>query len=269
MIPDTLVVPLDGSELAARAVGVADALAERIQARILLVAVTDEEHRAQTSSYLDATAGLGTNVPTDVEVVVGGDPVNVISEIVSGAAARIVCMTTHGRGRLRWAVAGSVAEALIRGATRPMLLVGPHGGATWSEPVGQVVACVDGSAVSPGAVGAGCEWAGALGSELTLAFVSHPLDTESATHADEILGGVEATARDAGIPFHTRYVRSSYPVGALLDVAAEPPAALLVMGSHGRTGLARVALGSVTMGVVNLSACPVLVTPSPQETLAP
>jgi nucleotide-binding universal stress UspA family protein len=265
MIPDTLVVPLDGSDLAARAVGVADALAERIKAGVVLLTVTDDEHRAELASYLDVTAGFATHVGVETEVVVADDPAEAISDALVTSAGRLACMTTHGRGRVRWAVAGSVAEAVIRDSRRPLLLVGPHGRSPWSEPLGHVVACVDGSAASPGVVAAACEWAGALGTELTLAAVGHPLDPDAKSHSDDLFGEHEDVVRDAGVPFHTRYVRSSYPVGALLDVAGEPPAALMVMGTHGRTGLARVALGSVTMGVVNLSTCPVLVTPAPHE----
>jgi nucleotide-binding universal stress UspA family protein len=38
---------------------------------------------------------------------------------------------------------------------------------------------------------------------------------------------------------------------------------LIAMATHGRTGLGRVALGSVAMQVVHRSPCPVLVVPSP------
>jgi nucleotide-binding universal stress UspA family protein len=49
----------------------------------------------------------------------------------------------------------------------------------------------------------------------------------------------------------------------LIDVAAG--ADLVVVGSHGRTGLSRLVLGSVANGVVQHASCPVVVIRSPHE----
>jgi nucleotide-binding universal stress UspA family protein len=58
-------------------------------------------------------------------------------------------------------------------------------------------------------------------------------------------------------------VRSSYPAGALADLAESLAVGLVAMNSHARTGVARIALGSVTMGVVGMARCPVLVVKTP------
>jgi nucleotide-binding universal stress UspA family protein len=173
----------------------------------------------------------------------------------------MICMTTHGRGRFRWAVAGSVAEEVIREARQPVLLVGPHAVGAWSDPPGQIVVGVDSSPAAAGAVAPAIAWAEALGCELTLGYVAHPLDAGDALLADDFLTPLEKDVRSAGIPLHVRVERGSYVAGVLLDVADEPPATMLVMASRGRAGFARVALGSVTMAVVNGARCPVLVTP--------
>jgi nucleotide-binding universal stress UspA family protein len=170
-------------------------------------------------------------------------------------------MTTHGRGRFRWALAGSVAEAVIRQSVRPLLLVGPHTVPTWTDPPGQVVLCVDGSPAGLATAATACDWAEALGCEMTVAYVSHPLDVDVALSQDEVFTPIEKVVHERGIPLHVRLERSSFVAGALLDVAQEPPATLMVMSARGRTGVARVALGSVTMGVLNNSSCPVLVMP--------
>lgn len=49
------------------------------------------------------------------------------------------------------------------------------------------------------------------------------------------------------------------PGGAIADYAAEQDAELIVISSHGRTGLTRFMLGSVAERVVRLAHCPVLV----------
>lgn len=55
-------------------------------------------------------------------------------------------------------------------------------------------------------------------------------------------------------------VASGDPVEAIVQVARDHEIDLIVMSTHGRTGLAHVAMGSVAEKVVRLSPCPVLVT---------
>jgi nucleotide-binding universal stress UspA family protein len=262
MIPKTLVVPLDGSAFAQRALPVAVPLAGRLGAGLLLMSTPVDEDPEAARRYLDAVAAFAADVPVDVCVVADVAPADAISQVANDGPDRMVCMTTHGRGRFRWAALGSVAEAVVRDATRPVLLVGPHG--QLPSPDGftdHVVLCVDGSPSATNALGPACEWAHALRGDLTLTYVAHPLDVQDAVHPEELIGPLEERVRAESIPLHTRIARGSYVVGALLDVAAEPPATLVVMAAHARTGLARVALGSVTMGVVNSAPCPVLVVP--------
>ena len=89
--------------------------------------------------------------------------------------------------------------------------------------------------------------------------VVHPLDVESAEHPVDLLAPV---AGHFGLddPTLVTMIRSNYPAGAIADFASDLPAALVAMKCHARTGLARFALGSVTMGTLQLASCPVLVT---------
>jgi nucleotide-binding universal stress UspA family protein len=262
MIPKTIVVPLDGSVFAQRALSVAAPLAGRLGADLLLMGAPVDESPDTVRSYLETVAAFAADVPIDVCVVPDGTPKDAISRVADDGPDRMVCMTTHGRGRFRWAALGSVAEEVVRSSTRPLLLVGPHSILpSPAERSGQVVLCVDGSSAAQAAVGPACEWARALDCELTLTYVAYPLDVQDALHPDEFVAPLEEPLRAEGIPFHTRLVRGYYPAGALLDVVSDPPATLAVMAAHGRKGLARMALGSVTMGVVNSAPCPILVVP--------
>jgi nucleotide-binding universal stress UspA family protein len=154
-----IVVPLDGSEVAERALPEAEALARLTGAPLHVVRVTDiaglqrvagyglaiegaalvqimEDERAATRDYLERIGGE-----------IGGRGVAVTTEARHGAAAReivaaaeegdVVVMATHGRGGLaRWFL-GSVAEEVVRRSPVPVLLVrappaaaeGPGGGA--------------------------------------------------------------------------------------------------------------------------------------------
>jgi len=58
------------------------------------------------------------------------------------------------------------------------------------------------------------------------------------------------------------------PAGTILRVARELPADLIVMGTHGRTGLARLLMGSVAEQVVRKASCPVLTVTTPSAGLS-
>jgi nucleotide-binding universal stress UspA family protein len=70
----------------------------------------------------------------------------------------------------------------------------------------------------------------------------------------------EAIAKYAGsgVTIETRVLEGS-PSSALLDVAKNTGADLIVMGSHGRTGLKKLWLGSVAESVVQEATVPVLI----------
>lgn len=79
---------------------------------------------------------------------------------------------------------------------------------------------------------------------------------------DQLNGQMEKEAADAidrGVSVKTAVVRSMAPYDAILDYARENDVGQIIMGTHGRTGLSYVLLGSVTEKVVEYAPCPVLV----------
>jgi nucleotide-binding universal stress UspA family protein len=101
--------------------------------------------------------------------------------------------------------------------------------------------------------------------------VLHVLDTSALTldsHSRELVDAMESAGRgsvaavcdraiDAGV-HAVDVVRRGTPHREILDYAAENDVDLIVIGTHGRTGLSRRVLGSVTERVVRLSDAPVL-----------
>jgi len=75
---------------------------------------------------------------------------------------------------------------------------------------------------------------------------------------------LEALAKSAlgGLAPHNIAVVEGYPTEQILQRAKESMAGLIVMGSHGRTGMARLRLGSIAEDVVRASGCPVLIVKS-------
>lgn len=68
-------------------------------------------------------------------------------------------------------------------------------------------------------------------------------------------------AREAGVESVTGEVVEGVPTRSILDYADENGVDLIVMGTHGRTGIEHFVLGSVTEKVVRLSEVPVLTVP--------
>jgi len=75
----------------------------------------------------------------------------------------------------------------------------------------------------------------------------------------EMLEGVRQRAEEQGVKL-TPVVMEGEPHEAILAAAAKLPATLIIMGSHGKKGLTRLLMGSVTERVIGLSTCPVLIS---------
>jgi nucleotide-binding universal stress UspA family protein len=228
--PSAIVVPLDGSDFAARARQVAAPLADRFACPV-------------------------------VEVTAEHEPAVAICATAAEAAGRVVCMSTHGRGRARRAMLGSVAERVMATTADPVLLVGRHCADDWLDAGAGIVVGADGSPAGAAAAAAACSWAAALDLDVWLVHVVHPLDNDAAAHAHRVLEPLAEQVRGAGAQAHPVVARGSHAAGAFVDAAEEVPATLLVTGTEARTGVRRVALGSFTMGTVAHAACPVLAVP--------
>lgn len=70
---------------------------------------------------------------------------------------------------------------------------------------------------------------------------------------------------DAGLPGETTIVHG-VPFQSIIDTAQDKGVDLIIMGTHGRTGLTHALMGSVAEKVVRLAPCPVLVTRGTTET---
>lgn len=81
---------------------------------------------------------------------------------------------------------------------------------------------------------------------------------EQRRHADEVVGHAEAELQAAGLPTEKR-TPTGDPRDALLRLAKDERVDLMVVGSHGRTGFAKLLLGSVSSHAVTHASCNVLV----------
>jgi nucleotide-binding universal stress UspA family protein len=78
-------------------------------------------------------------------------------------------------------------------------------------------------------------------------------------HAASILKSMADEARSAGVPCDIVQTVHDHPYDAIVSIAKDRGCDLIVMASHGRSGLAAIVLGSVTSKVLTHTAIPVLV----------
>jgi nucleotide-binding universal stress UspA family protein len=80
-------------------------------------------------------------------------------------------------------------------------------------------------------------------------------------HAEQNARTVKDAALKEGVDVKA-FVMSGKPAEAIIQIAGEHQADLILVGSHGRTGVERLLMGSVAERVIVLANCPVLVVKS-------
>lgn len=263
----TIIVPLDGSEFAERALAPAAALAQRTGAQVTLMTSTMGGVSVEPKHYL-AEAAARVGMP-DAEVVIISDRfvVSGLKVVFAEAADPMVCMTTHGYSGLVRSMLGSNAEDAIRLLPVPLLLVGPNVEPSLALRFDSAVVCTDGTATSRAIVPEVSQWIRDLRLRVWVVEVLDPearraLEAAGEEPAVEV-AAVHALAKSLlsqdGAGINWDVLHRDDTADAIVDFARGVPASLIAMATHGRTGLARLALGSVAAAVVHRAPCPVLV----------
>ena len=214
-----------------------------------------------------------------------GAPAHTIPRLAAELNVDIVIMSTHGRGGVQRAWLGSVADAVVRRARVPVLLVRPSPEATRPrlEPVSahRVLVALDGSRVAEAALAAATELAYAEDATCTILRVvvppmfisSYPPET-GRLNAEQIESASE-TAEGYMRALETRVpgvdgaevVVHAQPAEMILKYAEAHEADLIALGSRGMGRIARLFIGSVADKVVRGAHVPVLVSPTPTRRL--
>ncbi len=91
------------------------------------------------------------------------------------------------------------------------------------------------------------------------AYLPEDVREQAKATAQALLGEIEAACKAAGVACSTDYVVSEFVADSILQAAIDQKCDLIAIASHGRTGLARVMLGSETQKVLAHAQIPVLV----------
>ncbi|MDQ2653006.1 MAG: universal stress protein [Chloroflexota bacterium] len=292
-----IVLPLDGSPVAERALPFAEALAKLMGAPLHLVRVTDPLHPGSPLANLLAVDSLALEVWLEGERVAAREYLEHLQEdlqidqlsvtverlegpTVDGLLATtqpgdLLVMATRGRGgAARWFL-GSTAEAVIRRATVPVFLVRADGAHPAQSTYHRIVVPLDGSSLAEEALPIAQELATRLGIPVHLITV---IDVSGTASFDIAVAGITAERLEDNLTqlltkAERNIARACEQLGdagveITTDVLhgapgqvipnATQPGDLIVMTTHGRSGPARWLLGSVAEAVVRRSTVPVL-----------
>ena len=193
-----------------------------------------------------------------------GAPFQTIIDIAEEGGYDLIVMGRHGISRLERALVGSVTARVIGHSRRDVLVVPGNTAIGWKT----IVLATDGSRYSTAAREKAINLAHSYGGAIKAVSVVDITD-EFYTQAPELLenlikeakGFVEnirQKAEDSDVKVET-LVREGETYRVITDLAKKEGADVIVMGSHGRTGVKRLLMGSVTEKVIGYAACPVLV----------
>jgi nucleotide-binding universal stress UspA family protein len=299
----TILVPLDGSARAEAILPTAVAMAQATHSSLSLLHVVVSESttgihaashrqwvdaRTPACTYLESIAArvLQARVPVGVEVLVGHAATRIVQATRQDPRISLIAMATHGRGGLPRAVFGSIAEEVLRSVAVPVLLVRDEQPAVPPLTAGcTILVPLDGSAFARQALGTAQMLGRAFGATLLLAAVvpaREPADPPQLAPAspwrneaqhretDRLMFELDKTARQleaAGAPVRRQLLHGK-PGEALIAHAGTATAALIVMATHGRSGIDQLRWGSVALEVLRHTPAPVVLL-GPHQPTAP
>ena len=292
----TILVPLDGSAFSAKALPVAAALAARTGASVHVVSVLDPSayvpfvpgevlvpvmdtdalaarRAADEAAVQEEAARLAAQGVQATGTLLEGTVVEALAEHAVAIRADLVLMTTHGRSGLERLWLGSVASSFLHRSPCPVYLVRPARADAAALPTGEMLVPLDGSPFSHTMLPRAAEFARAIGLTLRLFTVTIPNAIPMAPFGTEALLADESdlTRQEHDAKERLDALAATLPVAATTEVATDmtasraiveqaerPEVGLVAMATHGRTGLARLVLGSVADAVLRNADKPML-----------
>lgn len=239
---------------------------------------TDSEVAAQARTQLEALArreaGGSAKVTTAVRM---GKPFHEIALAAGAGAADLIVIATHGHTGLKRVLLGSTAERVVRHAPGPVLTVPTR---ALPKPAGRgpaiklkkILVPIDFSKISEDALPYAVLLAEQFGSEVILLNVVEmfPIDRlmgSELTHqtmvptmmqAESDLKAMAASLNESTGVSTSAIVRQGTPFAEICHAAKTLGADMVVLTTHGYTGLKHVWLGSTAERVVRHASCPVL-----------
>ncbi len=212
----------------------------------------EREEQALRAFAADHLPGI-----TPSTIVATGHPVSTIVNVARDQNADLIIMGTHGRRGWRRALVGSVADGVVRAASRPVLVVpGWPEGPPYPEKIRRIACPVNFTEAARDAVEYACTLASAFGSELVLIHVQESGDVDSQAVHEQFKAWLpdDRRARCSVREFALR----GGPAERVLDCVEDVGADLLVMGAQLKWLRAESIIGTTAERLLRFSPVPIL-----------
>lgn len=264
-----ILLATDGSKYSDGAIRVARAMAVKCDSllTVLSIGIVDpaystlvpnlqREAVAMAQCSIDAAKSAMPEIDVQTAIRVGSDPADEIVATAEKIRADVIVMGRHGRrGLARWKLGHATAK-VVGHAPCPVLVV-PEEANLWQR---RILVATDGSRYGELAVVAAGQLAEACRLPLTVMSATLPSShgpERRQVARDAVYAAVSDLGR-TGIDVRG-IVAEGRPDRAIVESAERDGADLIIMGSHGRTGMERMLMGSVSEKVLNQAECAVLV----------
>lgn len=288
-----ILVPLDGSWLSEGILPYACFIAKVLNVPVELLQVIDRQTvsaiadpqvgryfdpveadmKRKSFRYLERVAGSFLDPLVVRGSVKVGNPAEVIVDRAASQRSTLIAMSTHGRSGLQRWLLGSVAEKILSVTTNPLLLVRATDTSAISTEIvlKKLLVPLDGSPFAEQVLPQVTDLAKKLALEVILlqvydtlarGYLPYGMDQMTEKIRNEIKTYLEEKVhqlKGEGVPKVSYRSLEGNAAGEIIDIAHATPDNLVAMCTHGRSGVSRWVLGSVTDRVVRHSGDPVLI----------
>lgn len=292
-----ILLPLDGSQLAESALPVVAYLANKLKAQVTLLHIIEKNAPAsihgqhhltnedEACQYLQNIAEKAFSPELTVYRHVHTEEVSKVSQSIVQHSDELepdlIVMCAHGEGGLRDVVVGSIAQQVIASGTIPVLLLQPEKDAAEFSSFERILVALDGNPEHESGYVLAAELAAELGAAVHLIQVVPTLSTlnpkQSATgtllpkttaalleidedNASEYLEEKITRLLKAGVTVSAEVERGD-PARQVVQSADTQNSQLIVLGTHGKSGMNAFWAGSVAPKIVEQTHRPILLVP--------
>lgn len=288
---ENILVPIDFSDFSKIALNFAVEIAERFNARLTVLHavvlfqddVDEEEKMQEYQQWLKArekriddqmkmnTKSAGEHgIEVDSKIIRGISPGDVILDFINENNYDLIVMGTHGRTGLRHLFQGSVAEKVVRHSPAPVLTV--HRSVK-NYRLEKILVPIDFSVYSKKAADYGIILADNLSAQIDfIHIIEHDIHPSFYSAGIESIFEVDKDLKQRVIQNMKEFLEDQFPEDLavnfivkegiphkeIVEYAKDSSADLIVISTHGLTGLEYILLGSTTEKVVRWANCPVL-----------
>ncbi|HWR89540.1 MAG TPA: universal stress protein, partial [Dissulfurispiraceae bacterium] len=213
------------------------------------------------SDAREAALSAGAMIKTVYEE---GEPYERIVDLAEAENCDLIVTGRTGKGGIKKTLIGSVAARVIGYSRTDVLVVPPEAEIGWSK----ILFATDGSKFSEEAEAKAIDFAKSYGSQLkVIRVVDVPAEfyAESPNTLETMIEKarmgvvkIKRRAESEGVDTETFIGQGESP-DIILNFAKEMEIGTIILGSHGRTGLRRLLMGSVAEKVIGYAPCPVLI----------